>query len=1834
MQRLISPILCLALVAIAAPAAVPRAHAQADAQQAYQKARAAYQAGNFAGARDLARTASETDPKNPEVFLLLGRARYQLGELDEAIAAWKRTLQLAPEEPFAARMLAALGGEAAEVDVRIGLIEAMIRERLFPPAMRLWRELLDDKALTDRQRVKVMTLQADGLIRMGKHTNAHEILQELLALYPQQSDAAQTTLLLGQAKLAGDDKAVIEALALLRKVVTDTADTTAAATARYELVEFDLRTGATAARAKAIADWLTANPDHYVTDRARRTLLGAYLALARQGAKPTAESDLSPSDVKALALAAEILGKEMPIGKADALTKQLLDHVKAHYVNQGAHAAAVRAMESLLGAPLPRSSRLSVLRALASSKYLIAAEWLDEQARPGKLPVGVPRGQLPGKLADVMAIFQTIRTEYPAEPFWIDQANLAKRVRASASRVLPTDQFKGLKGPDAWALDIALPVVKANADAAAVKSATETLLGIAQEPAKVNQPGSRKLAVELSTELLQAVSADHPSWAAVITSYYTVVQNYASYVFQENIKAGRGEENAKLSELQEAYLATLKNHVSLAAGHAPHALVQMAEHVKPWVQHGHWAVAEEVYAAVADALPEQQRRQADLAVVNLWIQRVTREHQRLTAAGLTVPRRLDPTLEKALVRSYQLQAGLPPESEYLVVVRAVWDTVVGHYKRLEYYDVAEAALRVKADQAVEAADEYAALGLVWLKDENARRELARLLKQYGAAKKLALGPEFREAIEGFTKFIADHPTSPLASQAVQRIFSIGQLFQQHGANDVAAGVYGELAKFAAGIPVLAESPPGGSSTAERAAYAVAGALDAKARKALAKLIAERKSDDPPPAELSEEFAAAVAAYKGFVEANPDSPLLGEALGKVMAVAYEYAKIDAWDVADSVYGDLLESKLTIRRPERLKFARGLCQLGRAMPDHARQILSAMTSAGLRGPRAAEGQRMLALRGADPVAVRTALEAITGRATQGGGGFGGGLAGGMAGRPARDAETPGAAASQPAPVTAAPARPSSGGQESPSDEAQRDSALLAMIRQQEANRATQIAQLREGALVFDNALSQNQNVQQQAEQGQQAAQQGRRQAPPAPVLSEAELKRQQAAIDAAYDIFQGILKDHPHTPTAPQARGEILVMVGHWRGLSQWERSAALAMRFLADNPTDQQLPKLRLEVARDRLAWATKPIERKTAKQLMLAEVAKRFEAARAELAKVVADFPTERSYQQQAQWDVANSFLTQARVVAAFSPTLARGQYVRASKELRQVAAKYPDHPQIGNIPQVLWTISTELESRGYNEEAIVVWNELSIHDPMHALSQQAAMRIANTYHLKLKRPLLAAEAYQELFFASGGGNRSLLDTIFQIGSELKNQKRYVEALHVLETFVDSFPKHPQAGQALAMTGQIHQTNEAWKDAIAAYRRVIDEFQNGQFVQEAKWAIAECTINLSQWREAGDAYREYVKAYPKDAKLAEANRRIEVLKDLARYQGLVDEEGQRKAFDAQHQIAAIVAGQLSNPVKAIIEYRKVVANWPTSHLADDALYAVGTTYLSLQETEKAREALLAVAEKYSTSPLADDALFMVGKSHEDEAGKLATVTRDQTLAQNKEVAQRRAYQMAQDNRSRQQEVRSKRIADLKSEGKGKSAAAEEAAYAANYGQFNDANVRLFAQKALQEVETLTATQLADRQDKINAALRKAVDAYTAASEVAEADKAGDALLQMATIYDQRLHDAEAAMRTWLEIVRQFSGTAVAEDASWRIAQHYEREGEHTKAIEAYKSFLRNYRRSPKAGQAQFAIAENYEQLNQWVNAMDSYTNYTNNFPQGPLVAKAKEQINWIKTYRL
>ena len=207
------------------------------------------------------------------------------------------------------------------------------------------------------------------------------------------------------------------------------------------------------------------------------------------------------------------------------------------------------------------------------------------------------------------------------------------------------------------------------------------------------------------------------------------------------------------------------------------------------------------------------------------------------------------------------------------------------------------------------------------------------------------------------------------------------------------------------------------------------------------------------------------------------------------------------------------------------------------------------------------------------------------------------------------------------------------------------------------------------------------------------------------------------------------------------------------------------------PTDIDIPKIRQDVARDWLAWASVGVRNSELdREELLSEIASRFKTARDELQAIIVAFPDETAVRHQAQWDIATSFLTQARVVAASSPTLARGQFVRATTELLRVAELFHDHPQIGTIPDMLWGVSEELAARSYHDEAISVWNEIQIHYPTHKLSDQSALRIAQTWQ-HLGQPLRAAEAFLELNFARGGSDADLQNTIYQIAVTLKNEK-------------------------------------------------------------------------------------------------------------------------------------------------------------------------------------------------------------------------------------------------------------------------------------------------------------------------------------------------------------------------------------------------------------------------------------------------------------------------------
>lgn len=1963
-------------------------HAQSDAEMALSEARMAYANEQFEQARDAAQKASETDAQNPDVFLLLGKAHYQLGELEQAMSAWRTVLELAPDHSYARRMLDALQAGRVEAETQIRVAARLIDDGLLPAARDDLRTLIG-QPLSDAQRDRVFTLLAEIAIQSGDGQEALRLVTQLTARNPDTESTPPVRLLTARAQVVAGGESLrtglseltelantenetregkVARLELLRHrlsrqedVVADVAawiaenetlpesrrarmalsssvngflsksqslpapeadselnqyDRAAFAAAGHALTAFVDPTGQVAliqtlidhlekryvshnafaaarrgltliedmqlptvqqalragrrhvdeseasfqftrlsrdlgekiASPSDLQTWMTEHPGHPREEEALRTLVFALLSVTQSQAAPGADAELSESDLQAITAARRLTGVLSNREEASKLIQHLAQHFQNHYFNRGAQAAGIAGVTALLPLESP-ARRGALMQTLVAMHTTVALDDLKTAAAAGTIPHS--SAELPESLdAASEMIAETCRI-YPTALSWKANADLAIQVLDIAGGVAWPTRVTAPKAAHTWSIELALRAVKQKPDIESLTAARAVIDRIVEELSAVQQDTATGLATEQHGKLLSLLSEDHSLWPEVALRHVDLLTVDANRTFEANVRTGHDANNLALTETQKTLLALLSDVVQRQPSLAPTALQKLDVHLQKWSVARHDSVIESAYQALAANLPPATQRQTQLALAAMWFSQVLRDHGRIVNNGFQIERALDERAQRALKTCYELAADLGKDDPLRPRIALLRTQIVEHYLALDYEGVAAEAIRVKGEIASSALDEAAELELAALKRRSAERQLARQLQQYGGKDSLTLSPAFNEAIAALKTFITAHADSERVPQAADGILEIAALFEQHEAWLIAAGIYQDFEAFASQIDALKQVRPGESTYPENAALARAEAMHSRAARALAAWHAAQPQDSPPPTELSEEFQRAQAAWQKLIADYRQRPVAQTAIERCMSIAPEYAALNAWDAADSVYAALLSLQMPLRSPERLEFGRTICQLGKVLPDHARTVLDTLTIVRTdRGGKAIHaGQTLLAgitgvsstLTELDSLRERVAgNRADTGSMTR------------LEGRAVPPVTT---AADQPADKPEAAAEVSELADTAPKPDAasqsalpgsagggfgsggafanpfqqETDAQLMTAVRTQLDRQAAQIAMLRDDAIQFRSGSAEGaqQSEQQSASPSARAVSNGI-------VLSEAELERQQKVLDGVYEALQDIRQKFVETPTAAQARDEIFVIINHWRALAQWDRAARLATRLLADSPNEINLPSIRQDIARDWLAWASRPVrDQNLNREELLAEIARRFATARDELQAMIVAFPDEDTITHQAQWDIATSFLTQARVVAASSPTLARGQFVRAATELLRIADLYHDHPQIGSIPDMLWSISSELCARGYHEEAITVWNELQIHYPTHQLAEQSALQIARTWQ-QLGQPLRAAEAFLELNFTRGGNDSDLQNAIYEIAVGLKNEKRWIESLHVLQTFVDSFPRHAHAGQALTMIGEIHQANEVWADAIDAYRRVIDEFPQGDWTIEARWSIAECTINLSLWQEAAGAYAAFQSAYPEDSRIAEAARRVEILKTLDRYQKVIDEEGQRKAFDAQFQVAVIVRTELSNRIKAIIEYRKVAQNWPQSHLADDALFEVGEIYLELGETKLAREALLQSAERYPRSPLADDALLLVGTSYVSEADRLASVDRGKSLEIAKDIAQRQAYQVAQDNRKRQMERNSDQIAALRDQGKREEAATKEAYFAGQALQFDAANTLNVSNWAAQQEEVLSAAQLADRQDKINAALREAVKSFRRAASVVAADKADDALLQMAQIYDERLKDSEAAMATWEEIVRQYSGTPVAEDASWKMAQYYESQDEHQKAIDAYQAFFRNYRRSPRAGQAQAAIAENFEHLGEWVQAMDAYTNYVNNFPEGPLVKKAQEQINWIKTYRL
>lgn len=1730
----------------------------------------ALQAGDLEPARKLLEAAAQDLPASVEAQMALAECYLKLGLLNDAMRQYRKVLALSPDHVQAKSIVEALAGRTADYEQRLASANALMQVGAFSEAATFLKSIVRD-VTSPEERAIARLMELESLLWSG---NQSDVLTGAMHLAETSKDAA----------ISGPAR-IIASLALLRMSEQNPRSLVKA----EEMLQ----------QAGAVEEpWAS-----------RGKLVSAFAKIVQPDSAVEASLGLHESF-------ADIPGTVFRSWAQNYSANNLLQKA-SESMGQGSTQRALEIVWPMIGSgPTPEA-------ATDLKPVTMQGGWLDDRLANTKLRTRITRilvylGQSEirrsGSNATLFGYWLAAEYNRQAGSLLEGTDALLELARSLANAGRPTTTRASGDAPHFFdrmqkqvLLNVAKRVTNENQKGPLVdlilgqiqryRSASDLATGLAQftsisadAQAEGDGAGLEAVPVQLPKELagLGPGAAHQKLMLALANGYLELGQKD----FEESATTLNQNANAKIN-LNDRVALTLIGQVQTMYFNKAVAEPLVDNVVTRYSAMGNWTAALAAVDIVHAGATEDTGR---------WsaIQLKLRQAEKSEDQRLATHRKLGDDLPD-LIREVIEEVVKIVESDTRQVTRnkamAIAASLVNRYSSLQRIDLAEAVL-----EAITQADQLADR-ILWsrinLLERQAAHSLSSTVHQLAKDEELQVDPFHKQALELIDRLLAEFEASNYRQSAVQRVQEISGIYQQHDAHAVATDI---LREFLQANPEL--------NITRQIEFRIIQIAMHKAQNEFSR----STENEPVPTALSAEYTECIDLLTGFLAAHPVGDFSVEAENQLFNIVVAYGNAGAWDVAREVIERFAAAIPDFRSPQHLNLLRAATWLGELDRQYAAGLLSPLPQtdpapASFSGP--IDG--LADLDRSDSEEAEADI-AVAGRASGGGrGGFGDDAFA----EAAKERDI--ALLMEPSfEVYHAEVR------SQPSETA------LAMIRQSQQRQFQQLAML-EGNQ-SDNQPGQNQSGQQAG-----AAQQTRTiSLPTGSVLSEAEMKRQNEAADQAYAILLDIIRTTSPSESAikSSARAHVMWLFGFFEGQMRSDQAIVLIHRYLTDQPNDPDRVALAFQAINDQLTWAAQRQPNERVNLAWLDERHEWFQAARKSIQDFATEFSEETEWVNRALLLTASSYQREAEMTAAISNVRAGGLLVRSADALIRLLQTRPEHPQCGGLAQQIWNISDRLQGLAQRDAANYVLSQIPIHFPTNPLARQSVLRIAELHAVNLSQPLRAVETYQE-FLSLNGDNEQVRSQIFEIARQLAQRQRYLESLHVYGVFVDSFPDDGRAAEALQAMGRTHQTNEAWTEAIEAYQRVLSEYASATVIPQVKLAMAECQINLSHWREARKLYEEFIRQYPEDGQSAIARGRLDWLKKLDRYETLLaDQEVMRHKDDAQFEIGRIVLTQFGNPVKAIQEFEKVVAQHAQSDVADDAQLEIGKAYLALGRMADAREALLKVPVAYPTSPLADDALYLLAQSYEQQATRLASVTLRGARELAYDARQKGAYQDFNEAAGKIRKLQAEKRHRLKSEGKDMELALDEASQSFRQNSLALSGLSNTARRAEQQAETESALQVANRQDRINEANREAIRIYMqAATDYPLGDKTDDSLLRIAQIFETQLKDRTAAMETYQKIVKLFPGTPVAEDAAWNVALFHEQEGEYELAATALRDFIRSYPASNRVADAQYSLAEVLEELGQWINAMDEYETFRQKFSDHPRAVVALEQINWIRTYR-
>lgn len=316
-----------------------------------------------------------------------------------------------------------------------------------------------------------------------------------------------------------------------------------------------------------------------------------------------------------------------------------------------------------------------------------------------------------------------------------------------------------------------------------------------------------------------------------------------------------------------------------------------------------------------------------------------------------------------------------------------------------------------------------------------------------------------------------------------------------------------------------------------------------------------------------------------------------------------------------------------------------------------------------------------------------------------------------------------------------------------------------------------------------------------------------------------------------------------------------------------------------------------------------------------------------------------------------------------------------------------------------LFTAAANAQNAGEFELAADLWADFLKRFPDVKLTPQAE-HYCGVCNLQLRRFDVAARHFEAVVkkWSQVPGLKVLEDAYLNLGwcqyslaaKAAKPAEQYAAAAATFAQLIERYPQGKYVDQALYFLGEslYHQNKKT--EAIAAYRRVVDDakFQKSSLRASALYALGVTLEETGQYADAGKVYDQFIKEFAEHELATEIRmRKAETILQL----GLADKKAGRKESAEQRirqalQVFAETAGheqfeqrdhalfqqalclvELGQYADAAQLYARLAQQMPSSPYALDAMLNAGRFFYRTEAYDDALKWLLALVEKKTPS---------------------------------------------------------------------------------------------------------------------------------------------------------------------------------------------------------------------------------------------------------------------------